>query len=869
MAELPTGTVTFMFSDIEGSTRMVQKLGERWPDVLTQHCLILRSAITGNGGIELDTEGDSFFAVFSTADAAVRAAIEGQRALVAHSWPEDGRVRVRMGIHTGHALLGGANYIGLDVHRAARIADSAHGGQVVLSDSTRALVDASPIEGMELRDLGEHRLKDLARPERLSQLEIDGLDNEFPVLHTLDARPNNLPMQMTSFLGRGEEIHELSELLQTTRLVTLTGSGGTGKTRLALQAAAEVLPQFRDGVFFVELAPLHKPELVVSEIATTLGLRETSGASPAETLKEWLTGRQVLIVLDNFEHVIDAAPLIGDLLVAGDGIRVLVTSRIRLQLYGEHEYPVSPLPLPKPGESLASLENSDVVALFTERAQAVRRDFAITETTAPAVVEIARRLDGLPLAIELAAARVSLLGPEAMVARLGNTLDLLSVGPRDLPERQRTLRGAIDWSFNLLPENEQTLLSRLAVFSGGWSLPAVEDVCRPAELGLDALEAMASLAVQCLIRVEETIGGEPRFSMLATIREYATERLLDSDQSGETRQRHASYFLDVAEAAEPELEDSPELVARLGQDHDNLRAALSWAIETGDADTGLRLGYALWRFWQLMSHLREGRNWFEQLLRLPGAQEPGLQRARGLTGAAGVAYWQNDFEAATRWYEEAEAIFRQVDNRPGLAGALYNTGTMAMMSGDFELANTRFGEGVQAAGEIDNQAMLLKLLVAQGYVRFMADELADAREIVEEALRVAQSTGSLFDLSAAQHTMGQVDRLQGRFDAAAGHYRESIRTIVKLGSTEVVEPVQGLAAVAVATGDPLRGVRLLGGAEAIRERMGGGPPPEWIRLGDPLGDVRSLVGDEAVDRAMAEGKAMSDDEVTRYALKEN
>jgi predicted ATPase/class 3 adenylate cyclase len=866
--ELPTGTVTFLFTDIEGSTRLVQELGARYGDLLADHSQIIRGAIRSSGGTELGTEGDSFFAVFRDASAAVAATVAAQRELAAHAWPENAEVRVRMGLHTGEAVRGGDNYIGLDVHRAARISAAGHGGQVVLSDTTRSLVEHAVPTDVGLRDLGAHRLRDLANPEHLWQLEISDLPGDFPTLRTLDARPNNLPVQLTSFVGREAEIDAVGELLERARLVTLTGPGGTGKTRLALQVAAERLTHYGDGAFFVELAPVSDPRMVASAIASAIAAREAADQPLIETIKEALRDKELLLVLDNFEQVTEAAPLLTDLLSAAPRIRMLVTSRAVLHLHGEHEYAVQPLRIPDPSHlpPLDALSQYEGVALFVERAMAARSDFSVTNASAPAVAEIVARLDGLPLAIELAAAKVKLFGPEAIVGRLGSRLAFLGGGARDLPARQQTLRQAIDWSHSLLPVAEQGLLRRVAIFVGGSTLDAIEAVCRPTELGIDPLEGMVALVEQSLVRREEAAHGEPRFLMLETIREFAGERLTESGEEGELRRRHAEHYTAVAEAAEPKLTRSSEAIDGVGHDHDNFRAALGWTLETDAAELGLRLGFALWRFWQQRGHLAEGRDWFDRVLALPTAAARTAARAKGLTGAAGIAYWQNDYPAAESWYLEAEGIIRELGDRAWLTDALFNTGSVAMLQGDGETTAAKLQEGAAIARELGDDAIVARFLEADGYLAFMEDDLARARQLLEESLALAERRGDRMAIAVGHHTVAQVARLDGRFDEAVAHYREALRFGHELGdAASLSEPLQGLAAVAIATGDADRGVRLLAANDAIRERLGGGPPPEWLRLGDPLADARRSLGDESFELAWKAGRSLTVDEAVAFA----
>jgi predicted ATPase/class 3 adenylate cyclase len=865
MKTLPTGVVTFLFTDIEGSTRLVQTVGEAtYRKILGQHCRIIRQAIVDHGGSEVSTEGDSFFAVFPNAADGVAATAEAQCRLAAEPWPAGVEVRVRMGLHTGDAALGGDNYIGLDVHRAARVAGAGHGGQVLLSAPTRSMVQALLPPGVALRDLGAHRLKDLATPEHLYQLDMDGLAVEFPAVRSLDARANNLPIQLTSFVGRETEIAAVDELLDRARLVTLTGPGGTGKTRLALQVAAERLARHGDGAFFVELAAVSDPALVASAIATALHLREGADRSIAEVVSEWLRERDLLLVLDNFEHVLDSAPFVTSLLGGAPRLRVVVTSRAPLRVHGEHEYPVPSLRIPDARNlpSLGQLSQFEGVGLFIERAQAVRPDFSVTEASAPAIAEIVARLDGLPLAIELAAAKCRLLGPEAILGRLGSRLAFLGGGARDLPARQQTLREAIDWSYRLLAAEEQSSLRRFATFVGGFDLGAAEALLADDAHAPDVIAAVGQLTDQSLLRRDEGPGGEPRFSMLETIREFALDRLAAAGDADTMRRRHARYFLGRAEALESSLLQSSESGDDIARDHDNYRAALAWAIEAGEAEIGLRLGYALWRFWQQRGFFREGRSWFDRLLEMPGAAAPTAARAKGLTGAAGIAYWQNDYPATLAWYEEAEAIVRGLGDRVWLADAVYNTGTTAALIGDMPKVMARIDEGTAIGRELHDDAVLGRFLQAGGYMAFMGDDLETARSALEEGLQVAERGTDRVALGVAHHTVGQVARLQGRYDDAALHYREALRIWGGFGdAAQITEPLQGLAAVMILTGQPEDGVRWLAANQAIRDRLGGGPPPEWLRLGDPLAVAREALDGATYQRAWQTGLALSLEQV--------
>ncbi|MGH3083982.1 MAG: ATP-binding protein, partial [Gaiellaceae bacterium] len=521
MSELPTGTVTLLFTDVEGSTKLLQEIGVgSYEGVLSQHHRLLREAVANVAGHEVDVQGEGFFFAFSRPSDALTAAVSAQRALGQHAWPGDTEVRVRMGIHTGEPTLTATGYVGLDVHRGARICSAARGGQVLVSQTTRDLLDAA--EGVSFRDVGEHRLKDLTRPQRLFQVVADGLQTAFSPPRSLNSHPTNLPIQPTPLVGRDRELSEVGALMNQSRLVTLTGPGGIGKTRLAVQAAADAVDEFGGGTYFVPLEGVTDPDLVLSTVASAVGVRE----EPARELSEQLIARfgdePVLLVLDNFEHVLDAAPDLSLLLSRCEPLRVLSTSREALRVAAEQEYSVAPL------------DEDDALALFHERARAVRADFQPTDEDA--VREICARVDRLPLALELAAARVKLLPPRELATRLTQRLDVLTRGARDRPTRQQTLRAAIEWSYDLLDEAERVLFERLAVFAGGWSLPAAEAVCDA------SLDLLASLVDKSLVVQVDELTGEARFSMLETIRDFTEEKLRQHEAYDEVRRRHAEYF---------------------------------------------------------------------------------------------------------------------------------------------------------------------------------------------------------------------------------------------------------------------------------------------------------------------------------------
>jgi predicted ATPase/class 3 adenylate cyclase/transcriptional regulator with XRE-family HTH domain len=897
--QLPSGTVTFLFTDIEGSTRLQQRVGPGYAAVRDQHHHTLRSAITAHGGVEVDTQGDAFFVAFPTAPAALAAAVDATRALAEAAWPEGvpaGGVRVRMGLHTGAPLLTPAGYVGLDVVRAARIAAAGHGGQILLSEATRALVEDALPEGASLRDLGTYLLKDLLRPERLSQLVLSGLPADFPPLKTLDAHPNNLPIQPTALLGREEQMKALGALLRrgNARLVTITGPGGIGKTRLAIQVAAELVDAFPDGVWYVRLSRLSDPNLVAPTIARTLGLKEAGNQPLADILRAYLADRRLLLVLDNFEQVVEAAGEVAALLAICPGVRVLVTSRTPLRLRGEREVALGPLPLPPlpaPGQPLEPerLTQYAAVALFVERAQAARADFAVTAANAPAIAEICARLDGLPLAIELAAARVRLLPPEALLARLAQGLQLLSGGARDLDERQQTMRAAIAWSENLLTPDERVLFRRLAVFVGGCTLEAAEAVCAApdeaepdqtgpdevAPLALDLFDGLAALVEQSLAQ-QRVEGGEPRFGMLQVIREYALERQVVSGETEALRRAHAAVFLALAERAETELLGPEQGVwlERLEREHDNLRAALTWA-QVGAAETGLRLVGALTRFWLSRGHLREGREWVERLLARDGAAtvetgEPAPARVRALLVGGTLALYQGDAAAAEPWLEQAAALALAEGDRRTAARALNNLGVLANQQGDWERAAVSFAEGLALWRRLGDQRGAASALNNLGDLTARQGDLERAAAVFAESLALNRQVGDRGGVAVCLNNLGWVARLRGALAEAEALHREALALSQELGDARrCAAGLEHLANCAGAAGQEERAARLLGAGAAVRETLGAPQPPEeQADTEAAVAPARAALGEEAWTAAFAAGRALTLEQAIAEALDE-
>jgi predicted ATPase/class 3 adenylate cyclase/DNA-binding CsgD family transcriptional regulator len=814
MACLPTGTITFLLTDIAGSTWLWERAPAAMRQALARHDALAEAAVIEHGGslVRPRGEGDSRFAVFTRASDAVAAAHVLQRALYAEPWPTPTPLRVRLALHTGEAEFCAEDYYSPAVNRCARLRDAAHGGQILLSQATAGLAGDALRPGVELRDLGEHRLADLLRPERIFQLIVPDLPADFPPLRTLDIRPTNLPVQATPLLGREREVAAVGALLRRVdvRLLTLTGTGGTGKTRLAFQVAADLLEDFTDGVYFVALAPISDPALVVATIAQTLGVTDTGGQPLLEQLKAYLHGKQLLLLLDNFEQVLAAAPMVGELLAAAPLLKVLITSRAALHVYGEQEFPVPPLALPELAQlSLVALDilaQYPAVALFVQRSQAVKPDFVLTAENARAVAEICVRLDGLPLAIELAGARVKLLPPQSLLARLSNRLALLTSGARDLPARQQTLRSTIDWSYHLLDEDAQAVFRRLGVFAGGCTLEAAEAVCNTiGDLSLDMLNRIAVLLDQSLLQQTEGSGDEPRFTMLETIREYALERLGANRETDAIHQRHAAYFLELAELADPHFEgaDQAMWMERLEAEHANLRTALEWALTDESSTIGLQLAGALWRFWWGHGYSTEGGRWLERALsRSSGA--PASVRAKLLAGAGWLALLQGDDAGARLLNEECLALGRELGDSWLIAFALRTLGFIANGQGRYDQATTLLQESLTLARDIGDLFLAADSLAGLGLVGWRRGDYSHAQSLVEEGLalcRQLQFQGGIAWLSC---DLGEMAYHQGDYTRAAALFEQSLTIRRKLGNQkEVAWTLHCLGEVALAQGDNL------------------------------------------------------------------
>ena len=844
MTERPGRTVTLLFSDIEGSTRLLHEVGvERYGTALEDHRRLVREAIASAGGTEIDTQGDSFFVVFARAEDAAQAAIRIQRSIADQDWSESAAIRIRIGIHSTAAHVNEGSYVGIGVHRAARICSAGHGGQVLLSNATAELLRDADVP-VGLIDLGLHRLKDLAEPEHLFQLAADGVADRFPPIRSLANRPTNLPRPLTPLVGRQRELDDIGAVLERAevRLLTLTGAGGSGKSRLALEAAARALDKYADGVFLVRLAPVTDSALVLPTIAEALGISESAGQS----LSAYLSSRQLLLVIDNVEQVVDAGPELAELLAVAPGVRMLLTSREPVHISAEHVHAVEPM-VP-----------DDAVAFFAERAAAALAGFTVTDDNRDAVEEICRRLDGLPLAIELAAARINLLPPRAMLSRLSDRLTLLTGGRRDQPSRQRTLRDTLAWSHDLLTDAERDLFARLSVFAGWFGLDAAETVCGA------GIETLGALVDRSLVRRR----GD-RFGMLATIREYAAEQLASHADAEAVRDQHAAFFEAVAERAHAERHQrTSEMADALALDHDDVREALDRLSRSDPRRFAHLTGLVGW-FWHARSHFAEGRARVKAALakELDAAED----HARLLSAATELAAWQGDAVAAEAFGNQALAAWEMLENGMEIALVQYDLGWAAFFAGHDEAARGRFEaslEILEPHGDdvLSNRAKLglLQVLVAIG-------DVATVRRLGPEALEVSRVLGDRWSEHFAHHFLGDCALIEGDMTEAEHRYRLSLEAAWETGDqVESCYELQGLAMAAAGSGRADRALRLASAASSNISKLGvESIPPFWTALVDRhVGLARAASGDESADAAWAAGARLTLQEAVTEALGE-
>jgi predicted ATPase/class 3 adenylate cyclase len=903
VAQLPTGTVTFLFSDIEGSTLLLRRLRGRYTEVLGDHQRLLRAAFDEHAGREVHTEGDAFFVAFERASDAVAASVEAQRALASHPWPEGADVRVRMGVHSGEAEVRMDDYVGLDVHRAARICAAGHGGQVLISSSTRELVLGELPADVALRDLGEHRLKDLDRPEHLFQLVVAGLPTDFPAPASLSpgaGGANGLPPSPNHTIGRADDIRAIAGRLRVdgVRLLTLTGPGGVGKTRLGLEAARAMNADFADGAHFVSLAALQRPEDVPAAIVGTLAIVVLSGESAADATARFLAAKQVLLVADNFEHVLAAAPFIGRLLDACPALTVLATSREPLGLHAEERYPVSPLALPGPAtpQDADALVGVDAVALFCARARARDPAFELDDANAPGVAEICRRVDGLPLAIELAAARCGLLSPDEIAERLDDRLGGLGAGARDAPARQHTLRAAIDWSHELLGDAEKQCFARFSVFAGGATVEAAEAIT-----GAD-LDTLQGLVARNLLILRQHAHTRSRLGMLETIRAYAAERFAASADEQAVRERHYRHYLALSQRHGTEQAllgaDRRNHLARLDAEIDNLHAALAWALGRLDAEPALSTCAALGRYWRARARYVDAIEWIDRALSMPGADAHPALRIRALCVKA-VALSQLgrvDEERAT--LADADARARALADPLVLSQTLQlistldvpNPGALAdealelaiAVKDEWGIAMAAFAKAVAAftipelRERVDRAAVLLEeagnvyhlagLLSSAAYGALRMGSNGDAKKFVERAAPLVRALDDPQSWMLFHGNFALTALLTGEIEAAHHAFREELALCLELVVPAITsEGLLGLAAVAAVRGDDDRAARLSGAA--ARHRYGQTEYPVDRKLDARfLQAARARRGPDQWDAAARDGGTLTFEDAIVYAL---
>lgn len=922
MDNVPTGTVTFLFTDIEGSTKLAQEHPEDMPALLTRHHEILRRSIEGNNGFVFQIVGDSFSASFHNAGNALQAALEAQQRLQHEAWAP-APIRVRMGIHTGQAdVQTNGDYRGyLTLSHVQRLMSAAHGGQVLLSFAAQELVrDALPA-GTSLRDMGERRLKDLPRSEHIYQLVIADLPDEFPPLKTLDVVQHNIPAQMTSFIGREREREEIKQMLSAHRLVTLTGSGGAGKSRLSLQIGMECLPQFSDGVWLVELAPVTDPALIPQALLSTFSLREDRHRSVLDVLIDYLRAKTLLLILDNCEHLIDACAQISEaLLQACPKLRILASSREALGLTGEVAYRVPSLTAPNPENlpPLDQLRNADSIRLFIERAATAKPGFTLTDVNAFSLAQICYRLDGIPLAIELAASRVKVLSTEQIAARLDDRFRLLTGGSRTALPRQQTLRAMIDWSYSLLSEQEKKLFRRLAVFVGGWTLEAAEAICGEESKGLDVLDLLTRLVDKSLVVIEETI-EEIRYHRLETIRQYSREKFLETEEVEEIRDRHLAYYVRFAELADEKLKSGEQLVwqNRMSAEADNLRAALDWGLSR-NPESALRIVGAANLFWTAGGYSAEGFRWtqkaLEQVEKTPvfediTSEQRMIARAKALCGQTRLYLSLGDNANAKRVAEESVSLYRQTQDRRGLAFALvvlaypleflgervqaeaalqesYSIGraegdvyiicralnrlghVIVDLYHDLDLAQRYVEESLRLAKEAGLRSQEAQAFEILGFTAIHRNDHEAARSHLKESARVYEEIGATFNVILEKSNLAHLERKLGNHIEALEYYHETIVAFRDMGQTgAVAHQLECFGFIALAQSAYERALQLFASANALREKSKTPmTPDEQTFFEDQLTNLREKMDLVKFDSLWSNGHTMKMEQAIQFAL---
>jgi predicted ATPase/class 3 adenylate cyclase len=918
VADIPTGTVTFLFTDIEGSTHLWEQHPEAMKTALARHDEILRQNIEDRHGHIIKTTGDGIHAAFATALDGVSAALNAQQAFSAEKWSEiePHQVKIRIGLHTGEAEARGGDYYGPALNRAARLMSIGHGGQTLLSTITADLVRDQLPSDVSLRDLGEHRLKDLVRSEHIFQLMHPNLPSEFPSLRSLDSYPNNLPIQLTSFIGRENELNEAKKRLASARLLTLIGPGGTGKTRLSLQIGADLLPNFADGVWLAEFAPLADPALILQTIASVFGLREQLGMSLNELLSDFLRAKNLLLIMDNCEHLIDhCAQLAEQLLHACVHIKIIVSSREALGIGGETVYRVPSLSLPNPDEATReALTQSESAQLFIERAAAANPKFNLSDKNAPAIAQICRRLDGIPLALELAAARVTVFSAEQIASRLDDRFRLLTGGSRTALPRQQTLRALIDWSYDMLSDEERALLRRLSVFAGGWTFEAADAIC-PKH---DVLNLLTQLVNKSLVIFDEET-DEPRYRMLETVRQYARDKLLEMNESGEARNAHLEYFFQFSETASQKMDwiYDPEWLARLEPEHDNLRAAMEWGLEK-DIETVLRMIWNLSNYWWARGHETEGRQWASTVLEranaIPVSEDEAGRRLKSLMAyayqaLAMVTYGQGDNAHAKIASENAAALASQLGDKRLFAMSLGFGMFARAIVGDTMDSEESSERAFNAARESGDQFVFGMTLAMMAQRSLINDgDNARARQQIEEAMAILQKSGNRWGYTMTLMAVGMtakfhgnydearrifascdlvfhevddkhrmnmikselahIDRYEGHYQKAKAAYKETILEWKRIGHrAAIAHQLECFASIAKIEEQGQRAARLFSAAEALREKIDiQMTSMERVEYEREIADLKAGLDQQVFAAAWSEGRAMTMDQAIQLAL---
>lgn len=825
---LPSGTLTFLFTDLEGSTRLWESDPERMRLAMVRHDKLIESRVERYHGFVVRPrgEGDSRFAVFPRATDAIAAASLIQRAFFIEPWDLPTPLRVRLALHTGEADLRLGDYYGSAVNRCARLRSAAHGGQTLISMVTVGLVQDALPEGIRLRDLGEYDLKDLRRSEHIYQLIIPGLPKDFPPLKVNQTLHNNLPLALTSFIGRQMEITQVKQFLTSTRLLTITGSGGAGKTRLALRVGTDLVEHFPDGVWWVDLVSLTNPALVPQFIANTLTIHEEVGRPLVQTLLDNLRTKNLLLILDNCEHLLEEIPHLSEKLLRGaPHLRILATSREPLGLTGETIWCIPPLTSPDPLEpiDLDKLVTFESVTLFVARAAAVKPGFTLTPQNVLPITEICTRLEGIPLAIELAAARVKVLSASEIAARLVDCFHLLGDEGRTTLTRQQTLRAVMDWSYNLLAEKERLLFQRLSVFAGGWSLSSAESICaggllQPAEI----LNLLAHLVDKSLVVAEHHSGSE-RYRFLETIRQYARERLRNNDEEEPFAHKHAEHFLDLVEQSYADLwgPKQEDRLLLLEREHDNLRAALDWMV--GDPNRGemlLRMAATIWRFWQIHGNITEGRTWLEHAL-ATNQDAPAQLRANALRGAGKFAHQQGDYQQAMTLHTQGLNLFREIGDKVGIARQLNALGEIAQIQGDYSQAANLHTESLALHYENGDREGIAASLEQLGIIARDHGQYHSARELLEESLKLNRERGDRLHTALSLNNLGVVAHFLCEYKHAISLYEQAVAISRQLKDrTGIANTLQNLAVVTKDQGDFTRSANLYHECLELRESFG-------------------------------------------------